>query len=273
MNKRELKQIIVEEIRNVLQEKARVGLSSDETGKFTADWGKLGDETGKLLRASWRLGLESALRKLSDQPGGWVWSNYSDWKEFITKYKTGPSFAARTAWQEVLAPHGRYTSKYSSIDQKATMAAKVFLEMAKKEGNFEGAANDILKPFAEKAFKKVAKMYVPAADTPDRKPGDNPVSPARKTISPLDTTQQGGVEDKIEQQKKIIKKFGRRMGIRTPFDLNRKLGIEGEAEITPGTIEAIKNLQRELGIPEPKVDGLYGLGTFRAHRRAPRKRK
>ena len=136
------------------------------------------------------------------------------------------------------------------------------------------AAVGYFRPYFTAAIKKMLQPDAaePEAklDTPQRKPGDIPVTPVRKPISPTDTTQQGGASGKIARTNRIIKKFGRRIGIPTADALNKKLGITG-SEVTPQTIQAVKAFQEKYNEKNPKrkiaVDGLFGGQTARAFRR------
>ena len=129
------------------------------------------------------------------------------------------------------------------------------------------------------AFMSAASEVMGAMDTPDRAAGDIPDSPVRKPISPLDTTQQGGMMGKIAQTNRIIKKLGRRIGVRTAADLNDKLAragyeVEVTGEVTADTIKAVKAFQKEYNMSRArgrrrplKPDGLFGGKTARAFRR------
>ena len=136
-----------------------------------------------------------------------------------------------------------------------------------------------LRPIILSAFMSAASEVMGAMDTPDRAAGDIPDSPVRKPISPLDTTQQGGMMGKIAQTNRIIKKLGRRIGVRTAADLNDKLAragyeVEVTGEVTADTIKAVKAFQKEYNMSRArgrrrplKPDGLFGGKTARAFRR------
>lgn len=161
-------------------------------------------------------------------------------------------------------------------EQIAILTADEFVKLFIRRGpqRNSGIGNrkraQILKPIVLSALKAAAEKA--KLDTPDRLPGDNPEADAKKPISPMDTTQQGGMMGKIDQTNRIIKILGRRIGIPTAVVLNDKLGTPG-SEVTVDTIQAVKAFQEKYnqspqGKRRPlKVDGLFGGQTARAFRR------
>jgi len=200
-------------------------------------------------------------------------SHQQDFNDYFTSYSGFNMHLrkAEAAARKQLSGVGGFTP-----EQLATIATDEFVKLFIRRGpqRNSGIGNrkraEILKPIILSALKAAAEKA--KMDTPGRLPGDNPEADGKKPISPLDTTQQGGMMGKIAQTNRIIKKLGRRIGIRTAFDLNQKLGLT-DSEVTADTIKAVKAFQEEYnqspqGKRRPlKVDGLFGGNTARAFRR------
>ena len=211
-------------------------------------------------------------------------SNQQEFTDYFTSYSGFNMHLRRaeTAARKQLSGVGGYTP-----EQLATIAADEFVKLFISSGpqRNSGIGNrkraEILKPIVLSALKAAAKKAEKAKlDTPDRLPGDNPEADAKKPISPMDTTQQGGMMGKIEQTNRIINKGFSSLisiGIREPADLRRALSKKGfgtmGAEVTVDTIKAVKAFQEEYNMSPQgkrrplKVDGLFGGNTARAFRR------
>ncbi len=195
------------------------------------------------------------------------------------------AFKAGATWMAT-GKESAYLPIGSAGFPKATIAAleRIWKQRAQKERYLTQAwafYNDPIQVAIYAAIRQhVPKVDEPEAelDTPDRKPGDIPVTPVRKPISPTDTTQQGGASGKIARTIRILNRKFRSLtsiGIRSAADLNDKLAQAGfgqqGSEVTAQTIKAVRAFQEKYNEKNPNrtiaVDGLFGGQTARALRR------
>lgn len=232
-----------------------------------------------LVRSSLKAGLRTRQWSLkfvgaADRDSASAAADRQKMNRFVSRRVTGAgAIMLRTAMER-----GYLTARTGANTQDALAIAstnefiKSFMSQAPVVRGAAQVAVKSFRPYLLGLMRSAISRVIGAQDTPDRLPGDNPEADAKKPISPTDTTQQGGMMGKIARTKRIIKKLGRRIGIRTAFDLNQKLGLT-DSEVTADTIKAVMAFQEEynqspLGKRRPlTVDGLFGGNTARAFRR------